>query len=309
MRKIVLFLGLLIAPLIGAAEYTPEEVPDPKSEGQSYYVSDPDGILADSTVTWLNQCSGRLEAETGVELCIVALEGIEGESAFDFAYELFQRWGIGKKGQNTGVLILFVLASHDLQIMTGTGIEGVLTDAQCSRIMHDEMFPAFREGDYDGGLCLGAIAIYEVCTDGDAPEELRTIRSATNRGRYGKEAQSDDDWITTYGTWIGLGVALFVVFFAWLSTKRRCPKCKRWKAKVSRKETLVAASYTHTGVAEETCQCRNCGYVFTRRVTIPRLQHISGGGSDSFGGGFGGGMSGGSWGGGSTSGGGAGGKW
>ena len=295
----------LIVPL-SAAVYTPQDVPNPKVNGQACYVANPDAILADSTVRWLNSCATMLNEKTHVEMATVALQSIGEADAFDFAYELFQRWGIGRKGQNTGVLILFVLDSHDLRIMTGTGIEGVLTDAKCSQIMHDEMFPAFRAGDYDAGLCRGALAIYEVCTDGDVPEELLTIQSVTNRGRYGAE---DDEWSTgeKLALW-GIGfMVLVIIIVSYFAAVKKCPNCKKRKAIVINHHTIVAATYRHSGEEEVTYRCKHCGHTFVVRETIPRLARSSssfGGGGGSFSGGGGG-----SWGGGSTSGGGAGGKW
>ena len=176
-----------------AAVYEPASVPNPKAQGQGYYVSNPDAIIADSDVVFLNTCAARLEAETKVELCVVALESIGEKDCFDFCYELFQRWGIGKAGQNTGVLMCFVLNSHDIRIMTGVGLEGVLPDARCSQIIHETMIPAFRAGDYGGGLCLGALRVYEICTDGEAPEELRSMRSITNRGQYAQA--EEEEWM------------------------------------------------------------------------------------------------------------------
>ena len=178
-----------------SAVYTPGTVPDPKRFGQDYYVSNPDTILPDSVVNWMNLCAKRLNDSTKVELAVVAIRSIGEADAFDFSYELFQRWGIGGKGRNTGVLILFVLDSHDLQIRTGTGIEGVLTDAQCSQIIHEDMFPAFKAGDYAGGLCVGMLDIYEICTQGEAPEELLTIRSVTNRGKYANSKEENENKI------------------------------------------------------------------------------------------------------------------
>lgn len=299
----------LVTTLAQAAVYTPSTVPDPKKNGQGCYVANPDTILADSTVVWLNECARELELQTDVEMAVVALQSIGDADAFDFAYQLFQLWGIGHVGKNTGVLILFVLDSHDLRIMTGTGIEGVLTDAQCSKIMHEEMFPAFRAGDYDGGLCLGALAIYEVCTDGAAPEELLTIQSVTNRGKYA----SDDEIEWTTGELIVLGFmgfgVLLIILACYFAAVKKCPKCQKRKATAIKHETLVRATYSHAGEQEITYRCKHCGHVFTRRETIAKLTHSSssGGGGGSFSSGGGGG--GGSWGGGSTSGGGAGGRW
>lgn len=215
LRRLAIYIVLLVSNAVFAVVYTPASVPNPKDLGQANYVANPDEIVADSDVVWLNQCASMLEEKTHVELCVVALQSIGEAEAFDFAYELYQRWGIGKKGQNTGVLMLFVLDSHDIRLMTGTGIEGVLPDARCSQIIHDDMIPAFRAGDYGGGLCLGALRIYEICTDGEAPEELLNMRSVTNRGKY---AENDDDEFLL-GVIVFVLVVSLIVLIVWASQK------------------------------------------------------------------------------------------
>ena len=308
MRKWFVFIALFLAMSLQAAVYTPASVPDPKRQGQAFYVANPDAILPDSSVAWLNDCAARLESATRVQLCVVALESIGESEAFDFAYELFQRWGLGREGQNTGVLILFVLDSHDIRIMTGVGIEGVLTDAQCSKIIRDDMTPAFRAGQYGDGLCLGALRIYEICTDGEAPEELLSIRSVTNRGEYGEDDLTDAELMGIIGVFTGLFILIAFILY-WTSVKR-CPKCGKRRAHATREQVLIAATYASAGQGLRTYCCKNCGNTFDCTFVIPRRQrtiYISGGGGRGFGGGgFGGG---GSWGGGSTFGGGAGGKW
>lgn len=236
---------------------------------------------------------------------------IRGMEMFDFTYQLFQTWGIGGKGKNTGVLVCFVLDSHDIRIMTGTGIEGVLPDAVCNRIIQDEMIPLFREEKYGKGLCYGAMRIYEVCTDGEAPEELRNMQSVTDRAGYGK--RTEDDWagiipliVLCFG---GLGL------FVWAVVRgqyRRCPKCGKRKSRVVREQVVAPATYAKAGTGVRTYVCKNCGHSHTMPFTIPRRQRtvyiggVNRGGRMGGGGGFSGG---GSWGGGSTFGGGAGGKW
>ena len=301
-----MLIGLFLAMAVHAAVYTPASVPDPKTQGQAFYVANPDAILPDSSVAWLNNCAARLENATRVQLCVVALESIGEREAFDFAYELFQRWGLGREGQNTGVLMLFVLDSRDIRIMTGVGIEGVLTDAQCSKIVHDDMIPAFRAGHYGDGLCLGALRIYEICTDGEAPEELLTIRSVTNRGGYGPDS---DETVGFYviGMFVAVTILLLLIIY-WASIKR-CPKCGKLRAHATKEQVLIAATYAAAGKGLRTYCCRNCGNTFDIPFVIPRRQRtvvVTGGGRGLGGGSFGGG---GSWGGGSTFGGGAGGKW
>lgn len=307
--KIGLWL-LLVPVFLSATVYTPSSVPNPKDQGQSCYVSNPDAIVADSDVVFLNRCAASLERQTDVEMAIVALGSIGDTDAFDFAYELFQRWGIGGKGKNTGVLVLFAEESHDIRIMTGVGIEGVLPDAKCSRIIQESMIPAFREGDYGGGLCLGALRIYETCTDGEAPDELRNARSVTNRGQYAEEEDMTDTELALVLLSVLL-VAVLCFVLAWFSAVKRCPHCHKRKAYPTGSEKILQyASYTQEGKGERTYKCRHCGQTFVLPFVIPRKSRVvvvsGGSGKGGFGGG---GFSGGSWGGGSTFGGGAGGKW
>ena len=98
LRKFILVSVALLSAMWVSAGYTPQTVPDPKVYGQGYYVSDPDTLLSDSDVVFLNQCAQTLDSATHVELCVVALRSIDDADAFDFSYELFQRWGIGRKG-------------------------------------------------------------------------------------------------------------------------------------------------------------------------------------------------------------------
>ena len=310
MKKFLLFLALAAMTFAQAATYTPKTVPDPKKQGQEYYVSNPDGIISAEYETYLNELSQSLYKKTLVELATVALESIGDMDAFDFSYELFQRWGIGGKGRNTGVLILFVLDSHDIQIRTGTGIEGVLTDAQCSQIIRTQMVPWFKEGNYEKGLMAGAFEIYHICAEEGVPEELQSVQSVTYRAHYDEEDEEDED---DNSSLFIFAAALFVFLFFisraayWLSL-RKCPKCNKRKAERIRTKTLVYATYSHGGMERNTYKCKHCGHEFTIDEDTPHLTRSS---SSSSGGGYRSSSrsSGGSWGGGSTSGGGAGGKW
>lgn len=303
----ILWIISLFPALLWARTYTPQEVPNPKTNGQQYYVANPDNILNDENVEFLSRCAKLLEDSAKVELAVVAIESIGDQDMFDFTYSLFQLWGIGKEGKNTGVLICFVLASHDIRIMTGQGIEGVLPDAICKRIIDEDMIPFFRQEKYGEGLCWGALHICELCWE--SSEELLNIRSATRRSASQSQTSFDDvmNVLIVWGTI--LGAIAVVIVITWLISYRRkkCPKCGKHTCR-TRTQTLVAATYSATGIGLSTRTCAHCGYTSQHRFTIPRLTRTTtyhGGGFD---GGFGG-FSGGSFGGGSTMGGGAGGKW
>jgi len=198
--------------------------------------------------------------------------------------------------------------------MTGIGIEGVLTDAKCSEIIRQEMVPAFRADKYGEGLCLGALRIYEICTDGEAPEELQNMKSVTNRGKYAQMASNDDDDEDEFGTegWIILAMVLFCLSLAFFRPRAKCPKCKKRKGEMTKNVVKEQATYTHGGSGTRYYKCKKCGHEWSVPYTTDKLTYSSSSDSDSgssWSSGSSSSSSGGSWGGGSTSGGGAGGKW
>lgn len=212
LKRVGLYCLLLLSLGLQAATYTPATVPNPQTQCRDCYVSNPDAILAEQEVAYINRCAGMLKEQTQAELCVVALGSIGSAECFDFAYELYQRWGIGKRGKNTGVLVLFVLDSHDIRVMTGTGMEAILTDAQCSKIINEDMIPSFRAGRYGEGLCLGSLSIYEMCTHGDAPEELQQMRSVTNRGQFEQTEEAEGSWKAYILLFIFLAA---IIWFIW----------------------------------------------------------------------------------------------
>lgn len=307
MKRITIIISLLLLALgVRAAVYTPTSLPNPKEQDHRNYVCNPDAIVEQSDVHFLNRLAYDLEQLTQVELCVVAVESIGETDAFDFCYELFQRWGIGKEGKNTGVLLFLALESRDIRIMPGGGIEGVLTDAVCHEIIQQTAMTPLKAADYSGGLALCALRIYEICSEGDAPEELKNMTSATNRYHYADES-ADTDMVNMI-----LGVSLFAVLTLLaagvLQLPRRCPKCKKWQLRKTNDQVITRATTRKEGMGIRSYQCKYCGLQEQKSYVIPKESStviITGGGGR---GGFSGGSFGGGFGGGSTFGGGAGGK-
>lgn len=307
MKRIkLLILFFLLGFTAQAAAYTPTSLPNPKAQEINNYVCNPDGIVANEEVVFLNRLAQQLEDSTLVELCVVAIESIGQADAFDFCYEVFQRWGIGKEGKNTGVLLFLAVESRDIRIMTGGGIEGVLTDAVCNEIIQSTMMEPLRNADYSDALALGALRIYEICTNGDAPEELRQMTSATNRYHYADETAENELFELLLAG--GIVLALLVFAFAIVAIPKKCPKCGKRSMRKTNEQIITRATTKKEGLSVRTYTCKHCGHREDKSYVIPRevpTVIITGGGSR---GGFGGGSFGGGFGGGSTFGGGAGGK-
>lgn len=159
MKRILLSVLCLSAFLFTSAEvFTPQTVPSPKTKGQDNYVSNPDKVLSSETVGELNELCTRLNANTGVELAVVVINAFDEDhySPYRFALNLFNHWGIGDKDTNTGVLLFLAKESRDVQIITGDGIAGILTDGKSGHIL-DKNLKYLSKDDFDKGtlhICL-----------------------------------------------------------------------------------------------------------------------------------------------------------
>ena len=305
-RLNLLFAFSLLAVLVQAMVYTPTSLPNPKVQDRGNYVCNPDEIVASSDVVLLNRLARQLEDSTQVELCVVAVNSIGEMEAFDFCYEVFQRWGIGKEGKNTGVLLFLAVESRDVRIMTGGGIEGVMTDAVCHSIIHETMMQPLRNADYSDAMALGALRIYEICTDGAAPEELRQMTSATNRYHYADESE-ENVWMELF-YFVGLPCIIFALIIVLLLLPKKCPKCGKRSLRKTSEQIINRATTRKEGLGVRSYCCKHCGHQEQKTYIIPKEMPtvVLGGGTSR--GGFGGGSFGGGFGGGSTFGGGAGGK-
>ncbi len=305
-RLNLLFAFSLLAVLVQAMVYTPTSLPNPKVQDRGNYVCNPDEIVASSDVVLLNRLARQLEDSTQVELCVVAVNSIGEMEAFDFCYEVFQRWGIGKEGKNTGVLLFLAVESRDVRIMTGGGIEGVMTDAVCHSIIHETMMQPLRNADYSDAMALGALRIYEVCTDGAVPEELRQMTSATNRYHYADESE-ENVWMELF-YFVGLPCIIFALIIVLLLLPKKCPKCGKRSLRKTSEQIVNRATTRKEGLGVRSYCCKHCGHQEQKTYIIPKEipTVVLGGGTSR--GGFGGGSFGGGFGGGSTFGGGAGGK-
>lgn len=141
------------------SSYSVADVPNPRNESVSNWVSNPDHILDESSVEKVNKMLSQLEDSLSIEVAVVALSSIGEDTPTEFAHKLFEYWGIGKKADDNGLLILLVLDQRKVTFETGYGLEGVLPDAICFRIQQEAMVPWFKNGDFAEGMVQGVQAV------------------------------------------------------------------------------------------------------------------------------------------------------
>jgi uncharacterized protein len=123
-------------------------------------VVDDAGILSDGTKQELNGIlAGDEQKFGGRQIVVATLKSLQGLEIEQYGYQLGRAWGIGQKGKNNGALIIVAPTEHKMRIEVGYGLEGDLTDAKSRVIIEEYMKPAFKKGDYDGGVLAGTKAV------------------------------------------------------------------------------------------------------------------------------------------------------
>lgn len=175
-KPLVLFIFLFLGNfVIAQTAYKVKDIPDPKKNG-SGYVSDPDQILGADAVAQLNNTIADFERETNVQVAVVVVNDFDHDKEdFDFAYELFNTWGIGSKTSNNGLLLFISKERRKYRFITGTGAEGVLPDVKLKHIAEQQLLPAFRENDFASGITNTINAIGEVILKPENKSELNQL--------------------------------------------------------------------------------------------------------------------------------------
>ena len=100
------------------AAYTPRDIPNVHLADRTRYVSNPDGVLSYTAETRLDSLLAGVWRSTSAEVTVVAVDSIEGDDIDSFATELFSLWGIGKKDNDNGLLILIAQAQRRAVLRT-----------------------------------------------------------------------------------------------------------------------------------------------------------------------------------------------
>jgi uncharacterized protein len=117
------------------------------------YVNDFAGVLNSATVTRLNDLCLQVDQKAHAQIAVVTVKSVDGQDVVSYAVALYQKWGIGAKGKDRGVLILIATQDHKYWTTVGYGLEGILPDGKVGGFGR-EMVPLLRSGDYAGAVTL-----------------------------------------------------------------------------------------------------------------------------------------------------------
>jgi uncharacterized protein len=156
-RKARVILSALCLWLLAAAVQA-EKFDQLRPQG---YVNDFAAVLNPQAAQQITALCGEVDQKTHAQIALVTIHSLEGLEAPDFANRLFERWGVGHKSDNRGLMILLAVDDHKYWIEVGYGLEPILPDGKVGGFGR-EMVPRLRANDYSGALIQATSRIAQV---------------------------------------------------------------------------------------------------------------------------------------------------
>jgi uncharacterized protein len=156
------------------------EIPDKPSKAMAVY--DDAKLFKANEVNQLRQKLETYADSTSTQIVVASINSLNGEYIGTYAAEWAQKWEIGQKGEDNGLLILIAKTDSKIWITTGYGLEQYLTDATTKTIIENIILPEFRKGDYYEGIDRGTTAIFEVLAGRFDASELQD--NSKNQGTW-----------------------------------------------------------------------------------------------------------------------------
>lgn len=159
-------------------------------------VNDLAGILSSSEKDELSNYLNAVNDQTGVQVAVLTIASLEGESIEDFSMKVADSWKLGDKEKDNGALLVVSLSERSLRIEVGYGLEGELTDMKSGLIIRNVIVPQFKSGNYGAGIIAGAKNIVGIAT-GNASIVAQEVQNQTEESDSGS----------------GFAGLIFIVFF------------------------------------------------------------------------------------------------
>lgn len=170
---------------------------------QTGYVNDFASVL---TASFANQLDTELrvfEQKTTNQIAVVTIRSTQPDTIENYSIHLAEKWKIGQKAKDNGIIMIFAMQDHKMRIEVGRGLEADLTDIQAKHIQDKYIVPAFKNGQYEQGIQNGVNAVITTITHGNIDPYSLSIQSDAMQ-----QSISSYDYLWQY-----LPFGFFLVFF------------------------------------------------------------------------------------------------
>ena len=209
MNRLILFFGFISFIIFSQHAAAQKEIP----ELQGLRVHDEANILSQQTVGYLEQQLRAFEDSTTNQIAILIVPSLDGEVLETYSLRVAEKWKLGTKNNDNGVLLIVAIKDHAVRFEVGQGLEGPLPDAICNRIIRNEMAPNFRNGNYDAGIGAAVTAVMQA---------IRGEYKATDAPRRGRNSKGSG--------YLTIVIFLIFILFRFISRNKRGGGGNGWSA-------------------------------------------------------------------------------
>jgi uncharacterized protein len=193
-------LTILLILLLGFQGFS--QIPEPPNPPR--LVNDFANVLTDQEEQQLESELVGFDETTSTQVTIVTVTSFNGLDQADYAYQLAEKWEVGQKGKNNGIVILFKPKtgneSGQVYVAIGYGLEGRIPDAVANRdVIDNEMIPRFKQNDIYGGLLAGTEVLVGLASQEFTADQYRKKAGAKNSEK---------------GSWIFVVVMFIIIFIS-----------------------------------------------------------------------------------------------
>ena len=118
-------------------------------------VNDYAHMFTTSEIQELNSYLYTIDRQSDLQIAVLTIPSLEGDNLESYSIRVAEKWQIGQKGKDSGVILVIVAQDRKLRIEVGYGLEDRITDAQSSRIIRSVIAPQFKKREYGKGVLLG----------------------------------------------------------------------------------------------------------------------------------------------------------
>ena len=154
----LVFAAFLVASVAWAAD----EAHFPAPTG---HVVDEAGLLQPNTRTALELLCREVREKTGAEVAAALVPSIAPLDIETYSTELFERWGVGGRETDEGILLVVARDERRIRFEVGYGLEGILPDGKVGGILRSSVIPSLKENNWDAGVAGGLVSVSQVIAE------------------------------------------------------------------------------------------------------------------------------------------------
>jgi uncharacterized protein len=179
---------LLVLPALLLALFGPAaaEQPFPQPRG---LVNDFAEVIPLEQEQRIEAVTGELHRKTGIPVVVATVSDIGGAEYNEYANRLYESWGIGKKGEDKGVLLFVTVKERKMRIEVGYGSEGVIPDGLAGEVRDRYMIPHLKNDRYGEGLLMGAAAVAQILAKSEGVELTGQVPAASGSGTRSRKSR------------------------------------------------------------------------------------------------------------------------